>query len=185
MSSQTVSTCPLLQTDASGAATNARWFVAQTQPHREGAACAQLQAQGFQVFLPRITKTIRHARKLRTIHAPLFPSYVFVSMRLDKDAWRSVNGTYGVSRMIMAGERPAPVPVGVVESFEALVDEAGCVQLGAGLQVGQQIEIVAGPFAEAIGTLQRQDANGRVRVLLNIMGGRVPAIVDRADLRAA
>ena len=163
---------------------NARWFVAQTQPHREGIADAQLQAQGFKTFLPFVNKSVRHARKLRSVRAPLFPSYIFISLDLDHHRWRSVNGTYGVSWLIMAGQRPAPVPCGVVEAFKELLNETGCVDLGACLQVGQRIEIVAGPFAEAIGLLERQDANGRVRVLLDIMGGVVPAIMDRADLRA-
>lgn len=184
MFNQVVSNRAVTPDQALMSALDARWFVAQTHPFREGAACAQLQAQGFPAFLPYMTKAVRHARKLRSVRTPLFPSYVFVSLNLDKDRWRSVNGTFGVSRMIMAGDRPAPVPCGVVEAFKSLVDDDGCVELGDSLQVGQRIEIVAGPFAEAIGALERQDSNGRVRVLLDIMGGVVPAIIDRADLRA-
>jgi hypothetical protein len=33
--------------------------------------------------------------------------------------------------------------------------------------------------------LERLDANGRVRVLLDIMGGKVPALLDRSALEAA
>jgi hypothetical protein len=35
-----------------------------------------------------------------------------------------------------------------------------------------------------IGNLERLDPNGRVKVLLDIMGGAVPAYVDRAALEA-
>ena len=70
---------------------NARWFVAQTQPHREGIADAQLQGQGFKTFLPFVNKSVRHARKLRSVRAPLFPSYIFISLDLDHHRWRNVN----------------------------------------------------------------------------------------------
>lgn len=183
VSTQIVADRAIARQAASVGAGNPRWFVAQTHPHREASACAQLQAQAFEAFLPYMTKTVRHARQLRTVRAPLFPSYVFVSLDLDRDAWRSVNGTFGVSRMVMAGDRPAPAPVGIIEALKALVNERGCVEFSAGLRPGQRIEIVAGPFAEAIGQIEREDANGRVRVLLDIMGG-VPAIIDRSVLRA-
>ncbi len=41
------------------------------------------------------------------------------------------------------------------------------------MAVGQKVRILAGVFAEQIGLLQRLDGNGRVRLLLDIMGGRI------------
>src|SRR5262245_51476055 len=52
-----------------------RWYVAYTQPHREARAQAHLVFQGFRTFLPHNRKTVRHARKLRTVSSPLFPRY--------------------------------------------------------------------------------------------------------------
>jgi len=36
-----------------------------------------------------------------------------------------------------------------------------------------------------LGVLERLDGKGRVRLLLNIMGGQTPLMIDRADLAAA
>jgi len=44
---------------------------------------------------------------------------------------------------------------------------------------------VAGPFVGGLGVLERLDGKGRVRLLLNIMGGQTPLMIDRADLAAA
>ncbi|WP_036282442.1 transcription termination/antitermination protein NusG [Methylocystis sp. ATCC 49242] len=162
-----------------------RWYVAQTLARREAGAGAQLVAQGFAVFTPQVIKTVRHARKLRTVRAPAFPGYLFVILDLNRDRWRSVNGTFGVARMIMGEDVPMPVPAGVVETLLGYVDEAGVCRFDRDLVEGQAVRVTVGPFAQAIGELVRLDANGRVRVLLEIMGGKIPATLERSSLVAA
>ena len=162
-----------------------RWYVVQTLANREFGANAQLQAQEFSTFFPQLLKTVRHARKLRTVRAPLFPGYLFVKLDLARDRWRSVNGTFGVARLVMARDRPAPAPVGVVECLREMADGQGMVRLDRGLDAGQRVELLAGPFARALGRIECMESAGRVRVLLEIMGGAVPVHVDRAALRTA
>ncbi len=162
-----------------------RWFVVQTLSSREAGAWAQLSRQGFHAFLPRICKTIRHARKLRTVLAPVFPGYLFVALDVEQDRWRSINGTFGVARLITARERPVAVPAGVVESLLEMLDGDSIMRFDDGLRVGHRVEVVSGPFAQAMGQLQRLDSAGRVRVLLEIMGGQVPVLVERNVLRPA
>ena len=162
-----------------------RWYAAQTLYRRESGAELQLKAQGFASFLPQITRTVRHARQLRTVRTPLFPSYVFVRLDLERDRWRSVNGTYGVARLVMADGRPVPVPTGVVESLLDLRDATGVVRLDHDLSVGQTVEVIAGPFAKTLGSLVRLEGPERAKVLLDIMGGQVPVTVPRVSLRAA
>src|SRR5215471_18576555 len=95
-----------------------RWFLAHTQPKSERKAELHLGAQGFKTYLPQIQKTIRHARQLKTVRAPLFPRYLFVILDLGRDRWLSVRSTVGVSRLFTAQDgRPVPVPVGIVESL--------------------------------------------------------------------
>jgi transcription antitermination factor NusG len=163
-----------------------RWFVAQTLRHREQLACLHLGAQGFRSFLPRFHKTVRHARSLREVIAPVFPGYIFIVLNPERDRWRSINGTFGVARLVSAHQRrPIPVPTGVVEALVASVDELGLVRFDRGLKPGQPVRVVAGPFAEVLGVLQRLDAKGRVQVLLNIMGRQSAVMMDQAHLTAA
>ncbi len=61
------------------------WYEVQTLPCREARAQLQLEGQGFSTFLPRYAKTVRHARKLSTVSAPLFPRYLFVALDLGRD----------------------------------------------------------------------------------------------------
>ncbi len=75
---------------------NMRWYVVHTQPRREFCAKAQLEGQGFRVFLPKRPRTIRHARKIANVEAAFFPRYLFVELDLTRHPWRRVNGTFGV-----------------------------------------------------------------------------------------
>ena len=173
--------------DASWAplATGERWYVVQTLPNREVNARAQLEAQGFRTFLPRYVKTVRHARKLMTVSAPFFPRYLFVALDLGRDRWRSVNGTFGVARLLMGDQCPMPVPSGVVESLAARCGPDGHLQLADRLAVGEQVRLLSGPFADMVGRLARLDGGGRVQVLLRLLGGEVAVTVARAALMPA
>ena len=96
----------------------ARWFCASTQPNKERFVITQLENQGFGAFCPLYWRTTRHARQFRKKRRALFPQYIFVNLDLGRDRWRSVNGTFGVTRLIMSGEYPTPVPVGFVEHLQ-------------------------------------------------------------------
>jgi transcription antitermination factor NusG len=143
-------------------------------------AVAHLQNQGFPVFLPRRQKTRRHARKIDIVFAPFFPGYLFTQLDLTRDQWRSINGTYGVGRLVMQGDAPAPAPRGVIEALRDACDEQGIIHLpGDELKPGQSVRILAGAFVDLVGEIDRLDDTGRVRVLLEIMGGRIPVVLPR------
>ncbi len=151
-----------------------RWYVVHTLPFAEARAEGHLHRQGFRTFQPKRQKTIRHARKLSRGEAPFFPRYFFIVLNLARDQWRSVNGTFGVSRLVMqGGDQPHPVPRAVVEALIAAADARGVLQLARNLQIGGPVRLMAGPFAEQIAILDQLDDSGRVRVLLDILGRQV------------
>ncbi len=162
-----------------------RWYVVYSQPHREFYAQKQLAAQGFETFLPYYRKTRRHARKLSTVNAPFFNRYLFVSLDLSRDRWRSIYGTFGVSSLISDGAFPVSVPQGVVESLLGVSDENGLMNLGDALQIGEHVRVLNGPFADLVGELVRLDGARRARVLLQLLGGSVAVSLDRGDLASA
>jgi transcription elongation factor/antiterminator RfaH len=159
-----------------------RWYVVHTLPFAEARADHQLQKQEFRTFQPKRHKTIRHARKLSTVEAPFFPGYLFIVLDLARHQWRSVNGTFGVSRLVMQGDQPHPVPRGVVEALIEAADARGILQLDRNLQLGGSVRLMAGPFAEQIAILDKLDDSGRVQVLLDILGRRVALSTDVNNL---
>jgi transcription antitermination factor NusG len=162
-----------------------RWFVARALPHQENRAQLNLHRLGFRSFAPRVRRTVRHARRLRDTLKPLFPCYIFVTIDLSKHRWRSINGTFGVASLIMGAEQPSPVPPGVVEALIASCENSRVVRLDDGLEIGQKVRILSGPFAETLCHIAHLDDRGRVRVLLEIMGMEVAAQLDRSAIAPA
>ena len=150
-----------------------RWYAVHSQPFAEMRASLQLQNQSFRTFTPQRRKTVRHARQVKTVTAPLFPRYFFVALDLTRDQWRCVNGTFGVSRLIMGGELPHAVPRGVVEALIASTDCDGFLNLADNLKPGSAVRLMTGPFAEQLAILEQLNDTGRVQVLLDILGRQV------------
>jgi transcription elongation factor/antiterminator RfaH len=162
-----------------------RWFLVHTLPRSEVQAQMHLQWQGFRTYLPRALKTVRHARQLRTVRAPLFPRYLFTILDLGRDRFLSIRSTVGVSSLFTCSDRPIPVPEGIVESLIERTDDSNLTRLDDGLEPGQSVRILTGPFADFVGTLERLDEAGRVRVLLDMMGTAVPVALHRSALSPA
>ncbi len=162
-----------------------RWYVIRTLAQRERQAVMQLTNQSYRVFLPLHLKTRRHARKVETVSAPLFPRYLFTILDRTRDRWRPINGTLGVDRLLTCAGAPQPVPYGMVESLILSADEDGTGQFEFPLHVGQSVKVLAGPFADLIGRLDRLDDKDRVSVLLELMGGVVRVALPRTFVAPA
>jgi len=156
-----------------------RWYAVQCLPRRENVAAINLERQAFGVFCPRRRVTRRHARKLETVLAPYFPGYLFVRLNLTKDRWRSVNGTLGVVKIVAFGKEPAPVPKGVVEALQDRCNTHGIMAGNEPIRIGRQVQLSAGPFAEFVAKVDSLDERGRVRVLLEMLGGKVAVTVPQ------
>jgi len=163
-----------------------RWYVAMTVPRKERLAATQLDNQRYRSFLPLQLETRRHARKFTTVLAPVFPRYIFVILDLERQRWRSVNGTFGVQRLITDGERPLAVAPGIVETLVESSDRRGALIYKIDeLAIGDQVKLVSGPFAGSLGILQRLDGAGRVQILLALLGGPVKVTAAREMVAAA
>lgn len=160
-----------------------RWFAVNTHPAAERKACRQLENQGWQSFFPRIARTIRSGRRTRTEERPLFPGYVFVLLDMARDPWRSVDSTLGVRSLVKTGDVPAPLPEGVVEALQGMTQENGLVAFSSRLRPGDQVRFMTGPFADMVGALDRLDGNGRVLVLLDLLGRSTSVTTHAAELQ--
>lgn len=162
-----------------------RWYVVKTLPRRELFAAEQLLNQGYTIFLPKQVKTIRHARRVHTGYAAFFPSYLFVALDVERERWRSINGTRGVSHLVTQAERPVPAPRGVIEDLIAASDERGVLVGGPWLEIGQHVKITHGPFVDQLAVIDRFGNADAVRVLLEIMGAVISVEAKREHLIAA
>ena len=71
---------------------------------------ANRERHGFTAFLPLQNVTKRSAHKFVNSLVPLFQGYMFVKFDTAQNAWRKVNSTLGVARIVSLGGTPTPVP---------------------------------------------------------------------------
>ncbi len=147
------------------------WYVVYSKPHKEEQAQCHLRAKGVDVFFPRLNVTRATANRKRII--PLFPSYLFVRIRLDTEAHR-VMWSPGVKRIVSFGEQPVPLDGDIVDFLQRQTGTDGAIKARSRLHSGQEVEIRGGPFDGLLGIIQDPpDAKGRVRVLLRLLSRRI------------
>jgi transcriptional antiterminator RfaH len=163
-----------------------RWYVVNTQGQKEARAQMNLRRQGFEAWLPQFRRRRRHARRVDSVLAPLFPSYLFVRLDPEIDRWRSINGTFGVVRLLCNGNTtPLAVPDGLVEEIMRRCDESGAVVLPRRrLAVGEAVRVAFGPFADLEGLFQEMSGRDRVVLLFDMLGRKVRASVPVVGLAA-
>lgn len=128
-------------------------------------------------------RTIRCGRRVRTEPRPLFPGYTFVSLDITRDAWRSVNGTFGVRKLVECGGMPSPVPSPLIVALMEMVEADGCVSFASQLEKGSRVQFLSGPFYGMIGSLEHLDGQGRIRVLLSLFGRETQVKARAVDVR--
>lgn len=158
-----------------------RWYVAHTKPGAERLAEGNLERQGFHVYLPRARLRKRGARGPSTVTVPLFPRYIFVQLDLENAPWRAVNSTYGVSKLVSFGERPAHVDDAVIAEIRKRESEDGIVPLTdiVSFKQGEAVEITHGAFSDRTGIFKCRSDKERVIVLLNLLGRDLSVTVDQ------
>lgn len=156
-----------------------RWYVVQTQARKERVAIVNLERQSFKVYCPTLRRTRRHARKFHTTCEALFPGYVFISLVVGEQPWRSINGTHGVCRLLTDERGPVPLAAGLLEDIRLYTQEDGAPPA---FEPGQQVKLRTGPFANHLAHVVSMDAQQRVRVLLDIMSRPVMVRTDAGQL---
>lgn len=159
------------------------WYIAQLKPNGITNALRNLQRQGFATFHPRQTVTRRVRDRLVTRDDPVFPGYVFVGFDPVAAPWRRINATLGIARLLTTPSlQPATVPHDFMASLRARCDADGRVKPPEALAPGDLVRIRTGPFADAVTRIESLDREGRVRLLLEVMGQAVQVSVSTENL---
>jgi transcriptional antiterminator RfaH len=82
----------------------------------------------------------------------------------------------------MFGERPVPLPDGLVEMIMTSIDADGHLRFKNDYYEGSNVRLLSGPFENLIGRIKHLNDTGRVTILLEIMGRHVPIRLDTREL---
>lgn len=162
------------------------WYVVYTQQNKESLAAQHLRNQDLEVYLPQYQKLRRHAGRTDIVATALFPRYLFVGLDMERQRWRSVNGTRGAVGLVMFGDKPMPVPQPVIEEIRSREDKAGYIRLnGPSFERGQALRIVEGPMTDTQAIFEEQVDGNRAILLVSLLGRLVRTQMPLRQVEAA
>lgn len=132
----------------------------------------------------------RGGKKVHT-QKKLFPGYLYIRMELDDESWYVVRNTPGVTGFVGGGAKPVPLTrksvedvLGVpVEDEDGAVTTEKKVRPRLDFEVGEQVRVVTGPFADFNGVINEIDVDrSRFKVLVNIFGRETPVELEFGDV---
>lgn len=160
----------------------ARWYLAQSKPNEQSIAERHLHRQCFEVFAPQHAQTRRTRGGMIRVMRPLFPGYLFVRADPAQGAWRAINGTQGIAKLVQFGSGgPASVPDALIAGLMSRCDSPDVVQPKP-LKTGERVRMLSGPFADFLATVERISPGQRVWVLLDFMGRQTRAFARRGEV---
>lgn len=162
------------------------WLVGRTRPRQERVAAFNCDRQGVEAYLPLIMErnVISRGRLYRSRLSPLFPGYLFIRTL----QWRFLLGTFGLIDLIRSNEKPIPVSPDIIDDLKQR-EADGMVQLPDVpknmFHADDRVRVIDGPFTGKLGLVAGYTAIERVRVLLDLLGRKVPVLIAEGQLEAA
>jgi len=161
-----------------------KWYLAQVKPNRFKVAQENLVRQKFDVFCPVVERSQRNRAKFKPQLCPFFPGYLFVSFDPMKTQWRTINSTYGVSKLVSFNSlEPSPVPEELIAKLMLRCDSDGRLLPPSTFKLGDEVTVVGGPFTDFVTNIEKVDPDQRLWVLLDIMGRKTRVAISANDLQ--
>lgn len=156
------------------------WYLVYTHPKAEAKAAIELQRAGYETFLPSFRREIVRSRgKPAQTLVAMFPRYLFISGR--RRVWPTM--VDGVQDVVRNGLTWAKMPAGVVEAIVEFQNTE--IAVPPVLQQGDRVEILDGPFASFMATVNKVLGNDQAELLVSLFGRETKARADIAQLIAA
>jgi transcriptional antiterminator RfaH len=148
-----------------------QWYCVRAKPRTERMTSRLLRTEtGMDVFCPFVSfERARRSGRVWVTEA-MFPGYLFAHFAYPSQH-RLVRSTHGVTSILGFGGQPAVVPEEIIRELRAAVKNEETVVIECGVEIGEEVNVVAGPFQGVRAVVTRvMPARQRVAVLLEVLG---------------
>jgi len=166
------------------------WYAVHTKAQCERLTSDALLRKGFPVYLPMVTKKIRHARQEQIVARPLFHRYLFVSLDPDRPLFSEVRKTHGVEWLVTNLGKPVLIPSKAIERIrqaeeEGLFDETRPKPRAELLfKPGDSVRLLDGPFQDFVAVILSLPSERRIEVILDLFGRKTRMTVPLANVES-
>ncbi len=145
------------------------WYAVYTKSRTEKKVALRLQEAGIEAYCPVNKREKQWSDRKKITQEPLFRSYVFVNIDLEKQG-HVVRRTLGVVNFVYWLSKPAVIQDAEITAIQQFLSTHASVEVeGNTLQVGDYITIDAGALkgqkAEVVGIKNRHEVRLRIESL--------------------
>lgn len=145
------------------------WFAVQTRPRHEKKVAHSLQEKEIKAFLPLFSSTHCWSDRRRVVHAPLFPSYLFVQISDTQDMRVPILRTTGVLGIVGNRGIGATIPEEQIQAVQAILEQGIPFTSFPFLNAGQRVRIRGGSLDGLQGILLAKNGDESLVVSVEII----------------
>lgn len=162
------------------------WLLLQVKPRQEMRALENLERQQAQCYCPKIrVEKLRRGKRIQVEEA-LFAGYIFINAQPQQNGltYTSIRSSRGVSKVVGFGAEPISIPDALIQQLK-LRESTGlnCANSGDLPQVGDQINIIEGPFKGLQALYSHTDGQQRAIVLINLLHQQTPTSLANTHIQ--
>ena len=166
-----------------------KWYVIHTKIKEEFRSLENLQAQGFEAFLPTCQVQKKSQGKIMIAIEPLFNRYLFIRLSDVTSNWFPIRSTKGVSQLLRFGASSDPIviPNPIIDCLkQRCTSEEPLYEL---FKKGELLEITQGPFKSLMGFFEKLQTlpNGlsKATLLVEVLGSVQKLEIQLPQLKKA
>jgi transcriptional antiterminator RfaH len=157
------------------------WTVFYTRPRHEKKVFEQLVEKKIECYLPMRKMLRQWSDRKKWIEEPLFRSYIFVYG--DECLKHQALQTHGVVRAVMFQGRLAIVRDEEIEMIKRILHESDKVEAIPQIEIGDEVELIAGPLAGLRGRLESLQNEHRLVIDIPSIRQAIRITVDIRNVR--
>ena len=180
-----------LDAEAEQSVPHAEWFVIHSYSGMENKVKKNIEHRAesmgmtdhiLEVVVPTETEIEIRGGVRKEIERRVFPGYILVNMIMDEDSWYVVRNSPGVTGFVGMGNKPTALREEEVNKIMQRI-ESDEPRLKVSFQLGEQVRITGGPFAEFNGIVEEiHPDKGKAKVLVSFFNRETPVEVDFLQL---
>ena len=165
---------------------SSEWYAVWTRSHCERQVAEQLSAKAFSPFLPETMAWSRRGGARHRVPVPIFPGYLFVRHRMDKQSYIEILKARGVVRILEGWNRLTPIPREEVDAIQRAVEAGLPLHPHTSFRQGDPVRVVEGPLSGTEGTFVRDKPHqGRLILSIGLLQSSVAVEIDTAFVEAS
>jgi transcription termination/antitermination protein NusG len=160
-----------------------KWYALYTRSRFEKKMLSELTDRRIEVFLPMREILSRWKDRKKKIWIPLFPGYLFVNyVDTPENRFRILN-VPGAVRFVGFEGHANPVPEEQILSVRRFLEASIAVDPYPYVQVGNRVEVIAGPLKGIRGLLVEKRGKFRFVIQVDLIRQSVSVEIDASDVR--